>query len=141
MQVGKTIPRLRTSIRVDSRYGTEPVKGREDRLGNIQEACVHFHDGIREFTEECRRRATEEDLIMASRIEQVMAMLNSLTNGTNKDFEASKHHAVCATCMMKRSLEWMCDPGPVIWEGAEKPMCCACRAGAVMKLALVSQPA
>ena len=135
-QMDQRIPSLKTSFRVDSRYGTEPpAKGNEDHLGDIQEACVIFHDGMREMQEECRQRATEDDLMMASRIEQVMAMLNGLTNGTNVELETSKRHAVCATCMMQKSFEWMCDPGPVIWDGAEKLVCCACRANAVIKLA------
>ena len=134
-QTDKPMPSLRTSIRVDSRYGTEPARGSDNRMGSIQETCLMFHDEMRQITEECRRRATEEDLSTASKIEQVMAMLNSLTDGTNEVCEASKQHAVCATCMMKKSSQWMCDLGPVIWEGAENPMCCACRAGAVIKLA------
>ena len=63
-----------------------------------------------------------------------MMMLNSLTDGTNKKLEASKRHAVCATCMTQKSLEWMCDSGLALRKGAEKLLCCACRAKATIKL-------
>ena len=95
-------PSLSTSVPVSSRYGTESENPSESRLGDTQEACVLLHDGMDEIKQECRRRATEEDLTAANRIEQAMAMLNSLTDGTNKKLEASKQYQVCATCGMKK---------------------------------------